>query len=532
MHTKFIHCLYFYFLTMKIARTLFVFICLLFAGITYASDSLQSQTDTDSIVSKTIEKQLAQCAPVAPFGDTLFTIYGNVGTIRVEQRAEFISKNIKKLRKTPFFNPDSLLVVGDEVECDVIYGDEIIFGVTAPQAHAAGKTKVELATEYRDIVAKAIVKEQKIHKLSDFLKELGLAILVLVITFFVIKYLNFFYRKLRRYLEYHTGSSKEVVNTIVNRKTQVRIVIGFANTVRFCLVLIILYLAVLGISHVFPTTRGFSEMLLGYVLTPLKSAAIATWLYMPNLFEIVIIVLIFRTLIKTIRSLAKKIDEGGIKIGGFHPDWAMPTYQLLKIIFIIFSLIFIFPLLPSSHTDIFKGVSVFVGILFSLGSSSVVSNVVSGLVITYMRPFKVGDRIKMGEHVGDVIEKTGLVTRIKTAKNEVVTIPNSSLMTAQTINYSSSAKEHGLIVHSSITLGHSAPWRKVHELLMEAALDIPLVLKDPKPFVLQTALDNIKVQYEINAYIDDASQMAFVCSELHENIRDVFEREGIEISAK
>jgi small-conductance mechanosensitive channel len=191
--------------------------------------------------------------------------------------------------------------------------------------------------------------------------------------------------------------------------------------------------------------------------------------------------------------------------------------------------IVIFPHLPGSESPIFQGVSVFIGVVFSLGSSSIINNVVSGLVITYMRPFKVGDRIKIGEVVGNVIEKTPFVTRVRTPKNEEVTIPNSGILSAQTFNYTDSAKKHKLILHTDVTLGYDVPWRQIHKLLIDAAGRTTNVLKEPKPFVLQTAFDDFVVIYEINVYVQEADLMAIIYSELSQNIQDVFNEAGIEI---
>ena len=171
----------------------------------------------------------------------------------------------------------------------------------------------------------------------------------------------------------------------------------------------------------------------------------------------------------------------------------------------------------------------FVGLIVSLGSSTVIGNVMAGLVITYMRPFKLGDRIQLNETTGNVIEKTPLVTRIRTTKNEVVTIPNSFIMSSHTVNYSASAREYGLIIHSEVTIGYDAPWRKVHQLLIEAALNTPGVTDDPRPFVLETSLSDWYPVYQVNAYIREADRLGEIYSNLHQNIQDVFNAAGIEI---
>ena len=179
--------------------------------------------------------------------------------------------------------------------------------------------------------------------------------------------------------------------------------------------------------------------------------------------------------------------------------------------------------------DVNKQLSVFVGLIISLGSSTVIGNIIAGLVITYMRPFKLADRIQLNETTGNVIEKTPFVTRLRTPKNEVVTIPNSFIMSSHTTNYSASARQYGLIIHSTVTIGYDVPWRQVHQLLINAARQTTGVLPEPKPFVLETELSDYYPCYQINAYIKDADKLGDIYSDLHQNIQDVFNEAGVEI---
>lgn len=224
-----------------------------------------------------------------------------------------------------------------------------------------------------------------------------------------------------------------------------------------------------------------------------------------------------------------EIENGKLNINGFHADWAAPTFSILKFLLYAFMFVLIFPYLPGSDSDIFKGVSVFVGVLFSLGSSSAISNMIAGLVITYMRPFKVGDRIRINENTGIVIEKTMLVTRLRTIKNEEITIPNSSVLSGNTTNFSAFSKTDGLIVHTTVTIGYDVQWNKMHEALIDAALRTMYVMQEPKPFVWQTSLDDFYVSYQINAYTHEAEKALLILSELHKNIQEICAERGIEI---
>lgn len=232
---------------------------------------------------------------------------------------------------------------------------------------------------------------------------------------------------------------------------------------------------------------------------------------------------------RLVHYLSREVEAGRLKFGGFYPDWAMPTYHIIRFLLYAFMIAMIYPYLPGAKSGVFQGISVFIGLIVSLGSSTVIGNVIAGLVITYMRPFKLGDRIQLNDTTGNVIEKTPLVTRIKTPKNEVVTIPNSFIMSSHTVNYSASAREYGLIIHSEVTIGYDAPWRQVHQLLMEAALNTPGVIDDPRPFVLETSLSDWYPVYQINAYIREADKLAQIYSDLHQNIQDRFNEAGVEI---
>jgi small-conductance mechanosensitive channel len=238
---------------------------------------------------------------------------------------------------------------------------------------------------------------------------------------------------------------------------------------------------------------------------------------------------VFRYTLKGVRYLKDEIEREALKIPGFYPDLANPTFQIIRFLIFAFMLVVIFPFLPGSNSPVFQGVSVFLGVLFTFGSSGSLSNLISGLVITYMRSFKLGDRVKIGEVTGDVMERSMLVTRILTIKNEVISIPNSTVLSSHLTNYSSEAATRGLIINTTVTIGYDAPWRQVHDLLINAALNTKGIEKEPKPFVFQTSLDDFYVSYQINAYTREPNLQAGIYSELHQNIQDQFNEAGVEI---
>jgi small-conductance mechanosensitive channel len=304
---------------------------------------------------------------------------------------------------------------------------------------------------------------------------------------------------------------------------------GVTKYTRYGVNFLLMLIYLTGIFSVFPKTRG----VVSNILTSIFKAVEKNWQefisYLPNLLNLIVIIAITYYGLKLIRFLFNEIEKGTITLSGFHAEWAMPTFQLVKFLVIALALVVAFPFLPGSSSPAFQGISVFIGLLFSLGSTSVVANVVSGVVLTYTRAFRVGDRVKIADTVGDVIEKGLLVTRVRTIKNVEITIPNGMVLGSHIINYSSLSQEQGLILTTTITLGYDVPWRLIYETLKKAALATEGILTDPPPFVLQTSLDDFYVSYELNAYTLKPNRMALIYSELHQNIQDACNEAGIEI---
>jgi small-conductance mechanosensitive channel len=233
--------------------------------------------------------------------------------------------------------------------------------------------------------------------------------------------------------------------------------------------------------------------------------------------------------LRGIRFFFDEIEKGKISIGGFYSDWARPTFNIVRVGVFAFALVVAFPYIPGSGTDAFKGVSLFVGLIVSLGSGSAMANAVSGIILIYMRPYSLGDRVRIGETVGDVVDRNLLTTRIRTTKNERVTIPNNNILGGQIINYTTRARANELILHTSVTIGYDVPWRQVHELLISAAKNTRNVLASPEPFVLQKGLHDFYVEYELNAYTDKPQLFPATYSGLHQSIQDAFDAAEVEI---
>jgi small-conductance mechanosensitive channel len=283
---------------------------------------------------------------------------------------------------------------------------------------------------------------------------------------------------------------------------------------------------------IFPHTRDLASTLFGYILTPFRNIVFGAIAYIPNLITITVIIFVTRYVLRGFRFFAVQIEKGKLVIPGFYADWANPTFNILRVLLFAFTVAIIYPYLPGSDSRIFQGVSVLVGIIFSLGSSSAIGNLVAGLVVTYMRPFKIGDRIKINDVTGFVVEKTLMVIRLKTHKNEYVTFPNLIILNSGIVNYhtSSDEDEEGLILHTTVTFGYSTPWQTIHEILINAALATPHVLENPRPFVLQTALDDFYANYQINCYSKEVDMVPGIYSDLCQNIQNGFHAAGLDMT--
>jgi small-conductance mechanosensitive channel len=218
-----------------------------------------------------------------------------------------------------------------------------------------------------------------------------------------------------------------------------------------------------------------------------------------------------------------------VALGTFDPDWATPTYKLVRMAVVAFAVVVAYPYLPGSESAAFKGVSLFLGVMLSLGSSSAISNVVAGYSMTYRKAFKLGDRVKIGDQIGEVLETRLLVTRLRTPKNEEVIIPNSEILNQHVVNFSSLARTEGLILHTRVGIGYETPWRQVEAMLLAAAQRTPGLKSEPRPFVLQKELGDFAVTYELNVYTDRPGAMLRTYTELHRNILDLFNEYGVQI---
>jgi small-conductance mechanosensitive channel len=244
---------------------------------------------------------------------------------------------------------------------------------------------------------------------------------------------------------------------------------------------------------------------------------------------VVVIFSITRLVSRLASLLFDSVERGQIKMRGVHPDTADATRRIATVLLWIFGIALAYPYIPGSNSEAFKGISVLVGLMVSMGSSGVINQAMSGLVVVFSRALKAGEYVCVGEFEGTVTEVGGLSTKIRTPRNEEINIPNALLVSSTTKNYSRLAKERGVMVFATVAIGYMAPWRRVHELLIEAARRTNGLRRDPAPFVRQSSLSSFYVEYAINAYLERPDSRIETLSNLHANIQDTFNDAAIQI---
>lgn len=515
-------------LTATYSKHLFLFLALML--LLTSKSNAQAQ---DSISQDTVAAVKQNAGAYVNFdGKALFELYQGLPPYSVEERAMIIEQRLIKLVGKGELTLDSFYLSSTDNMFTLNYQGTLLMQITPQDAEILNMNTADAAKWYLENIREALKAKSSFEWLKQRAIEIGLTLLVLILLWLIIRYLNKFFTWINGIIIRNNSSFLSGVKIrnyeFLSKDRMIAFAASILKIIKWIIILLIVYLSLPIIFSIFPGTEGITTTLFGYVLNPLKSILSGFLTFIPNLVTIAVIIGVTRYFDRGLKFLSIEVQVGKLEIPGFYSDWAKPTHQILRVLLYCFSFIVIFPYLPGSNSPVFQGVSVFLGLLISLGSSSAISNLIAGLVITYMRAFKDGDRVKIGETTGEVLERNVLVTRLKTTKNEEVTIPNSNILTSHTINYSSN-NENGLILHTSITIGYDVAWNKVHELLFEAAANTDHVLSDPKPFVLQTSLDDFYVSYELNIHTLRPDLAPRIYSQIHSNILDAFNKAGVEI---
>ncbi|MCZ8065027.1 MAG: mechanosensitive ion channel family protein [Microcystis sp. LE17-20D] len=480
---------------------------------------------------------LGEVFPVMLDNQELFTIRQGIGSFSAQERAKSITTRIEKIADDDALSPEDLTIKIDPEDKNpsIILGDTVIATITSKDAKLHSVSQEVLAERALAKIKAAIVRYRQERQPDNLLKDAALTVsatLSTVLIFWVIIFISSrVFPQIQRLITSLVPGVVFQNFEIISSRTIGIFSLRVLQFIRTLIILTILYFYLTFVLRLFPWTRKFGDGFLQYFFSALEVISQEIAKYLPNIFIILIIVFITHYLLRAIKPFFTGLERENLVINGFYPDWAKPTYNLLSLLIIALAIVIAFPYLPGFNSPAFQGVSVFLGVLFSLGSTSAIANVVGGIILIYTRSFQLGDKISIGDVIGDVIEKGLLVTRIRTPSNRIITIPNSSLLNTNVINFTVSQREfkQPLILQTTVTLGYDLPWRKVHATLKEAALATQFIVSEPAPFVLQTSLDDFYVSYQLNAYTDHPSKMVYIYSELHQNIQDKCNEVGIEI---
>lgn len=467
-------------------------------------------------------------APVVVDGETLFQVR-SVKNLKAQARAEAIADRIIRLADDPYFDVDDIKLVSDAFSTDVMAGDMIVVSVLEPDATAAGVSQQELAARLADKIRSAITRYRHEHSVHNLLMGVLLALAITVLLGVFIYALNRFFDKAAQGLETHIHHRFDATRVRIFEFIIKGVSAGAVKLLWLLVLAGALYFYFSALLSFFPWTRAYADRLFGYVTEAFEQIGVDIWEGLPNAIFLLILVFVIRYLLNILHFFFGAIEKQELEIAGFFPEWAEPTYKISRFLILVFAVIIAYPYIPGSSSRAFEGISIFFGVLISLGSTSIIANMVAGVILTYMRGFRIGDVVKIADATGKVTAVTLLVTRLRTPKNVEITIPNSVLMGNQVTNYSFAAGERRLILPTVVTIGYDAPWRQVHSLLLLAAERTGQVLCDPQPFVLQGALDDFYVRYELNVYAATADNMPLLYSELHQNIQDAFNEYGVQI---
>jgi small-conductance mechanosensitive channel len=478
--------------------------------------------------------EFVDTAPVVVNGTARFHVVG-VSAYPAARRAREIARRIEELAQDPAFDARTLRVEDAGAWHQILphEGGKPIFRVLEADAEFEGVLRTVLAETLRTSIAESIDDYRRDHKPAVLVNNALYALASMVVLTVLLFGVFWGFRRLDGFLERRVKlrmQNLEARSKRVFRGEQLWGVLhGALRMLRLLVVLFLIYAFVNFALSLFPQTRYAAHTLFQFVFAPLGDMVDAIIDFIPSLVFLVVVFFIARYVLKLARSVFAAIDNKRLQLKGFEADWAWPTYRLVRIGIVIFALVIAYPFIPGSESAAFKGISVLLGVLLSLGSTSVISNVIAGYTMTYRRAFRIGDRVKIGDTVGDVQEMRVLVTHLRTPKNEEVVIPNSTILNGEVTNYSTMARDQGLILHTTVGIGYDVPWRQVEAMLLLAAERTEGLLKEPKPFIRQKSLADFAVNYELNAYCGDAAQMMQLYTEMHRNIQDVFNENDVQI---
>ncbi|WP_171122133.1 MULTISPECIES: mechanosensitive ion channel family protein [unclassified Ruegeria] len=488
------------------------------------------ETDTQTEIAE--EQSDTFKAPVIVDGDTLFFLRGS-SALPAQERAETVQDNIVKAAESS----DSPTVTIAYEETDL--GTRILVDGFAVSVVTVADSELEqmeldvLSFLHGEAIEDAIVAYRANRtdqaRVSGAIEAIawtaGFAAFVALILWI--------HRRIRRRTVKFVKRHLRDVETATAKSVQAE---AIAALVRYGLNFVLLVIFFLGFYYylsfvllAFAETRYFAQLLLTYLTEPVLLIFKGIISYIPNLIMLALISWVAMYIIKGMRVFFDAVEAGTFDMGDFERHWVNPTFNIARVVVILIALVFAVPYIPGSDSAAFQGLTILVGAMLSLGANSVVSNMLAGLFVIYRRSTSIGDRIQIGDHIGDVVQIKLMETHLKSIKNELISIPNAQLMNSDVVNFSKKTDGSGLLLHTTVGIGYEEPPEKVEAMLIEAASRTKGIKAKPEPFVLWTALADYAINYQINGYSTRGSIIPKIRSDLHRNIVAVFNENNVQI---
>ena len=504
-----------------------------FLGIFATALFAQEATLSDDATLEALQEQEGIfTAPVVVDGETLFVVRG-FSALPASERAAGIERRIIEIAELPRFIELDFEVAKNEFGLATLVNGRMVTVTTEADASFEQIALDVLAATHASAIEKAIVDYRSSRSeqalIESAMEATAWTVAFALLTFAFLKLRRRFVRAIENLVVRYFLTVEKATNAMVQGRAVGQLVGFFAHVMLWVAYLFALYYFLTFVALSFAQTRPFAQLLLTYVSEPLIDVVFGIAGFLPNLITLFIIYFVARYLIRGLQLFMDNIEAGTFEWKDFEPHWVKPTFNISRVIIIAIAVVFAYPHIPGSDSRAFQGLTILAGIMLSLGSNVVVSNMMAGLFVIYRRSTNVGDRIKVGDQIGDVVEIKMMETLIKSVKNEMISIPNAQLLNSEVINYSRKIDGRGLIVHTTAGIGYEEPQDKVDAMLVEAARRTKDLKRSPVPFVLRTQLADYAINYQVNAFTTRGSSLPRILSDLHSHIVDVFNENGVQI---
>ena len=472
-------------------------------------------------------------APVVVDGKTLLQVRG-IAAVPAQYRARGIAEDIIAIADNPDIDPEDTAIIEREGGgLEVRFGGQRAVTLYAVDAALEDVPLDILARATAQRMRHAVIEYREARTPQRLLRSTGLLVVftavAALLAWLVHALLGAVIKLVERRIKGQIERLEQASHRVIHRNQLWAIFGGVTRGLRLVTLVAIILTWASTVLGLYPWTRPLAASIFALVLDPLRKLGMGLLHSIPDIAFLVILVLVVRILLRGLHTFFRRVESGWIRLENFEADWAIPTYRIVRIAVIVLAVVVAYPYIPGSDSEAFKGIGIFMGVILSIGSTSFISNVLAGYSLTYRAAYREGDRVRIGEQVGEVVDVRAMNTRMRTLKNEEISIPNSIVLNTPVVNYSAYARKGGLVLHTEVGIGYDTPWRQVEAMLKMAAERTPGVLREPPPYVLQKCLGDFTVVYELNAHCDDVDRMNQHYSELHGNIQDVFNEYGVQI---